>query len=211
MLDKPVKDYSDYHGDKDLDDASFNELKKVYKMGLDFPSAKPKKQYLLCPIGLVGSGKSTVVKPLSKKLQLPRISSDEVRELLYQRDFNMKRLAELTTAVIDDCLSLGYSVVIDSDNVNAVNICEAHKHKYGLDIFWIHVNPPEKYILDKLKNYKHTWLFKNPEAAIESYYSRKELHKDLSGFDFIYTFDPSLENLQTQLDEAAEIIQRAAE
>lgn len=210
MARKKLKDFSDYHQARDLDDSNYQRIKEFYKNKLKYPSKNPEKQYLLCLIGLVGSGKSTVIKPLCKKLHLLRVAADEIRQLLYEECFNMKRITELTTAVIDECLGAGYSVAIDSDSINAVDICEGHSKKHGIKIFWVHINPPEKFIINKLKKYKHTWLFKDADDAIESYNYRKKLHENLSRFKFIYTFDPSKDDLPKQIVDAAQKISQAA-
>lgn len=206
MLDRPVNDYSDCHSDMDLDDISYESIKGKYEKMLETPANKPSVQYLLCPVGLIGTGKSTVIGLLSKRLNLLRVSSDEIRELLYNSGYNMKRLTELVTAVIDNCLSRGYSVAIDSDCVNATNICASHEKKYHLKLVWVHVNPPEEFIINNLHNYKRTWLFKDSDAAVKSYRYRKKLHSNLDKFDFVYTFDPSAGNLEEQLSEATKKI-----
>ena len=206
MLDRPTKDYSDFHNGNDLGDHSCELIKDSYKASLVLPLIMPSRQFILCPVGLVGSGKSTIIKPLSERLDLLIISADQVRKLLYDNGFNLMRLNEIITSVIDDYLGLGFSIAIDSDSVNAVNLCEGRKNKYGIKLIWIHINPPEDYILNKLKNYKHTWLFKNADDAMESYYYRKKLHSDLTKFDFIYTFDPSKNNIDLQIDESVKKI-----
>ncbi|MDE1944098.1 MAG: hypothetical protein KGH97_01205 [Patescibacteria group bacterium] len=43
------------------------------------------RQVFLAPVGRVGAGKTTVVKPLAERLGLVRISSDEIRKLLKER------------------------------------------------------------------------------------------------------------------------------
>ena len=78
----------------------------------------------------------------------------------------------------------------------------------GIKIIWIHINPPEKFIINKLKNYKkHSLLFKDSEDAINNYLERKPLHKKLN-FPFIYNFDPSRPDLKSQLKEATSIIEK---
>jgi predicted kinase len=79
--------------------------------------------------------------------------------------------------------------------------------KLKIPIIWIHINPPEEFILNKLKNFQHTWLFKDAEDAIRNYEVRKQLHKNLHS-DFAYTFDPSRSDLTDQIEEAISIIKR---
>ena len=67
------------------------------------------------------------------------------------------------------------------------------------------INPPEEFILNKLRNHKPTWLFKNADEAIKNYEARKPLHQNLD-FDFAYTFDTSKPDLDEQIEEATKII-----
>src|SRR3989304_39914 len=41
------------------------EVKKKYERSLVIPNTKPSPQWILMPVGVVGSGKTTVVKPLA--------------------------------------------------------------------------------------------------------------------------------------------------
>jgi len=45
-------------------------IKKEYEDTLVFPVIKPDPQFVLCPIGLVGAGKTTVMMPLAERLSL---------------------------------------------------------------------------------------------------------------------------------------------
>ena len=49
---------------------------------------KANQELILCPVGLVGAGKTTVLKPISKILNLVRVSSDEIRGILKQEGYN---------------------------------------------------------------------------------------------------------------------------
>ncbi|MBU4480038.1 hypothetical protein KKG48_01160, partial [Patescibacteria group bacterium] len=59
---------------------NIEEVEIIFKSQIKIPKNKPKKQIFFCPVGLVGAGKTTVTKPISKKLGLLRISSDELRK-----------------------------------------------------------------------------------------------------------------------------------
>ena len=76
--------------------------------------------------------------------------------------------------------------------------------EYGLKLVWIHINPPEKFIVEKLSNLKPNWLG-TAEEMLQNYYQRKPLHEHLD-LPFVYTFDTSRADLPQQLDEAAKII-----
>src|SRR5262245_50203908 len=67
---------------RDLSDGDFSRLVEEVKDSLVLPKESPINQFFLCPIGLVGAGKTTVLTPLAKELSLVSISGDEIRKLL---------------------------------------------------------------------------------------------------------------------------------
>ncbi len=193
---------------------SNKEMKRIFSLcekSLNIPSKKLDKQILLCPVGFVGSGKTTVLKPLSKKLSLLRISTDEIRRLLKERGYNYIRAREIAFNLIGKYARKGYSISVDADCVSQSKrekikkLAKAIKAK----IIWIHINPPEKYIINKLQTlrYKSDGVFKDSENAIQTYFIRKPLHKKLD-FPFLYTFDTSRNNLKKQIDSAAVLIKK---
>lgn len=189
-------------------DSVIRDIASQYEKYLTIPDYKPRNQFILCPVGLVGAGKTTVVKPLSEKLSLIRISGDEIRKLLKERGYGYERVQDISTIVMKKYLERGHSTCNDNDCVTqkTQDILNAHKKNYGLRLVWIHINPPEKFILDKLRNLKPNWLG-SAERMVENYYQRKSLHENLN-FPFIYTFDTSRENLAQQIDETVVIIRQ---
>ncbi len=191
-----------------MDDVAFKQIKDAYISQLVIPNQKPDRQFFLCPIGLVGAGKSTVIKPLAERFQLVRISTDEIRKLLKERGYNAVKTADLAFSIISDFAHKGYSIAIDADCAGK-NVSESimrSVNAIGAKVAWIHIDPPEDFILQKLINFKHTWLFKNADDAIENYYRRKPLHENLD-YPFLYIFDTSRSDLFLQLEEAAGVIE----
>jgi len=180
-----------------------------YKKSLVVPQQPKRKLFMLCPVGLVGSGKTTVVKPLCEMLSLVRISGDEVRRLLKERGMGYEPLVPIAKALAEEFLAQGISVAIDSDSVSPRNrkVIADSQTKYSALPVWVHIAPPEKFILDKLRNFKHTWLFKDAEEAVANYEQRKPLHSNLD-INFIYTFDTSRDDVALQIQEAAERIEK---
>ena len=185
---------------------NIQEFTDKYENQIVAPNKKPRNQFILCPIGLVGAGKTTVVKPLSDKLGLVRISGDEIRELLKEKGHRYDKVQDIATIVAEKYLDEGYSVCSDNDCVTekTQTILNSLKEKYDLKLVWIHINPPEEFIINKLSNLKPDWLG-TAEQMIENYYQRKPLHEHLN-FPFVYTFDTSRDNLSNQIEEAAEIV-----
>ncbi len=191
----------------DLFDSKLNILKREYEKNLIVPLVKQSPQFFLCPIGLIGAGKTTVMKLLTKKFSLIKISTDDIRKILKKQEYNFKRAAEITFCLIEKYARQGYSIAIDADCVRPSKRKKIEKlaKEVGAKIIWIHINSPESYIINKLRKFKHTWLFKDSNDAIQNYFARKPLHKNLN-FPFIYTFDTSHRDLKKQINKASVLI-----
>ena len=193
----------------DLPDNLVLEIAELYEKVIIVPDVKPKRQILLCPVGLIGAGKTTVVKLLSDKLNLVRISNDEIRQILKEKGYNYNRVGEISFLVMEKFLRDGYSAAIDGNSASnkakkfVADAIEMHK----LVAIWILIDPPEQFIINKLKNFPHTWLFQNAEEAVKGYFEYKKHYKyDHDDLNFIYTFDPSKTNLDDQIEEAEKLI-----
>ncbi len=186
----------------DVTKEEFNKIKNSYLEKIKLPNQKPTKPILLCPVGFVGAGKTTIVKPLSQKLNLARVSTDELRKVLKEHKRNYDSVREIAWEIISELLQKGYSVAVDancSKPITREKISKAEK-EFDIKTIWIHIDPPEEFIFNKLRNYQHTWLFRDGEQAIEVYKLAKE-NADLSGINFDYRFDTSKENLQEQIEQ----------
>lgn len=186
------------------------EVKKEYEQTLIIPDRKPSPQWMLMPVGLVGAGKTTVVKPLARHFGLIRISTDEIREQLKRRGYSYEGAREMTHEIQKKYLELGYSVAIDANTGSPHGLEFNKKTKEAFpqvrQIF-IHINPPEEFIINKLENYRHTWLFKDAEHAVERFNFHKEKFS-LPDLPFVYTFDPSRDDLPKQLEEGIQAIEK---
>jgi predicted kinase len=207
-----MSDWTQAKHNKDLSDAGFKNIKNIFVHQVNIPKEKPAKQFLLCPVGLVGAGKSTVVIPLSEKLNLVRISHDEIRKILKEKGFNYDRSKEIAIEVISDFLKDGYSVAIDANcgSKETFNTIKKLEKENCLKVVWIHINPPEEFIVNKLKNFNHSWLFGGGDEAVAGYYKYKDKYGDGTdlGIPFLYTFDTSNSNIQEQIEEAYKSIRK---
>ncbi len=203
--------------EKDLSEQDYINIKNKYLSLVEIPKNKNSGQFILCPVGLVGAGKTTVLKPLSERLGLVRISHDEIRKILKMEGFNFEKSKEIAVEIIKDIIKDGYSVSIDANcgSKETLEIIKKFENQYSLEIIWIHVNPPENFIIDKLRNfaikYPHlAWpLFKDGEEAVKNYFKSKEKWGDGTnlGIDFLYTFDTSKPDINEQIDQATKLIQ----
>ena len=187
------------------------EVKKEYERTLVIPNTKPSPQWILMPVGVLGSGKTTVVKPLAEHFGLIRISTDEVREQLKHRGYSYEGARDITQELIKKYLKLGYSIAIDANTGSATGLEYNKKTEEAFPQvrqLFIRINPPDEFIINKLKKYRHTWLFKDGVHAVETFLANKKDFK-LPELPFVYTFDTSKENLPAQLKEGIAAISRA--
>ena len=183
---------------KELSDAQMEKIMDLYINSIEIPEIKNESLVLLCPVGLVGAGKTTIITPICRKLNLVRISTDEIRKILQERGFNFVRTIELALKIIDHFLEKGKSVCIDADCISprAQNYVKKTQREYNTLPVWIHINPPEEFIINKLRNYDHDWLFRDADHAISEYQRRKPLHEEhLQDIKFYFEFDSSKSNL----------------
>ncbi len=186
-----------------------NEAMRAFEETLVIPEQLHRKQFVLCPVGLVGAGKTTVTKPLAERLSLVCISGDEIRKTLKEHGLSYDGLIRIGSELMKKYLALGYSTALDSDAMSPRSkaVIDNAEQEFGVTPVWVHVNPPEEFILNKLRTYKHTWLFKDGEEAVANYMRRKNLHENLTGIPFVYTFDTSRDDLENQINEATKLIQ----
>lgn len=185
------------------------KITSEYEQTLVIPGKKPIPQFFLCPVGLVGAGKSTVMKPLCERLSVLRISNDEIREIIADHEYFDKYPLEVSAKLGEKYARQGYSIGLDANASTAWNSESFNQllKELGAKAIWIYINPPEDYILDKLSHYPHGTIFRNKEEAISSYTKSKETVK-ADGIPFVYEFDPSRSDLDKQLDEAVQKIQQ---
>lgn len=179
------------------------EIEKEYENTLVIPIQKPPVQWILMPVGLIGTGKTTVVKPLAEKLNLVRISTDDIRQRLKARGYSYEGCHIIAQKLAIKYLKAGYSIAVDGNSGSKTGLADSQKAKelfpHVRQIF-IHINPPEEFVINKLKNYPHTWLFRDADHAVENFLTNQKEFV-LPSTHFVYTFDPSKENLSEQIEQ----------
>lgn len=191
-----------------LTEAEFASLQQQYEAQLSKPKKKPRQPYLVCPVGIVGAGKTTVMRPLAEKMALVRVSSDDIRKLLKDNGHSYEPVHDITYAIVTKLLTEGFAVALDADCLSRVENIEKLATEYTIPVMWLHVKPPEDYILHKLRNLEPNWLG-TPLEMVANYYQQKPLHQQEFKLDFAYTFDPSQEDIAQQISNAARVIQQA--
>ena len=184
------------------------DLAEEYITQVELPLTKPLQQYVLCPVGITASGKTTVIKPLSQMLSLVRISGDEIRFFLSEKGYGWGSATKISYIVAKHFAKQGYSIAIDSDCADTEKAAEitSFAKEIHARVVWIHINPPEEYIINKIRNYSGPKLFGSNEAVLKNFESRKHLHETLD-YPFVYTFDTSKDTVNKQIEEAIGIIQ----
>ncbi|MDP1707294.1 MAG: AAA family ATPase [bacterium] len=195
----------------ELDAGDLLSIRQEYQKQLALPPANkvPAKQFFLCTVGLVGAGKSTVMRPLSEMLSLVRISSDDIRKILKERGIGYEQLMGIVQPLAEELAMRGFSIAFDADcgNPKTKEMIQKLAEKVGAEVFWLYINPPESFILNKLRTYDHTWLFKNKEEAVENYYRQKQKRaEENTHFDFTATLDTSKPDLANQISGTASMI-----
>lgn len=191
----------------------FQEFVDRYISSVQVPDRKTKNPFILATAGLIGSGKSTVIKPLAKKLGLVVISTDSVREILRSAGFNFAKAREIAVQADNHFHSLGYGIAVDANSGSklGIEITKNVRREQQVPVVWIHVDTPEAVVLERLRARKKDWLFRDGDHAVSEYYRNKELNKDMlkEKLPFLYTFDTSRTDIDAQIEEAAQIIEKA--
>jgi predicted kinase len=192
---------------------TLTEIEAEFRANIKIPETKPSRQFFLCPVGLVGSGKTTVLKPIVEKFNLVRISSDEVRKSLLENGYDYGPVKEIVFKVINELARLGYSLALDMDCGNPLTKEHTEKllSELNAKIFYVHINPPQEYVFEKFRNFplELSWLAPGrPDDMINNYLVQKEKRKEENThFDFIYTFDTSRADIADQIGECCKKIQ----
>lgn len=187
------------------------EVAREYEQTLVIPDKKPSPQWMLLPVGLIGSGKTTTMKPLAEHFGLVRICTDDLRERLKLRGYGFAGTREVAHELTKKYLGLGYSLAIDANAGGKTGLEYNRKVK---EVFpqvrqvFIHINTPEEVIITQLKNRKHSLIFRDAAHAIE----RHHFHKNnftLPDIPFVYTFNPAQGDFPKQLEQCIEAIETA--
>jgi predicted kinase len=191
---------------------NLEDIRDDFIKNLEIPLEIPQKQFFFCPVGLVGVGKSTVTKPISKRFNLLRLSSDEIRKLLLENGYDYGPVKDIGFDVVRKFVKKGYSISFDMDcgNPTVKTTVEDLAREYGIKVIWVHINPPEEYVFEKFRNFpiELSWLAPGqPQVMIDNYLAQKERRmQEHTSFDFIYTFDTSKKNISEQIEECSRLI-----
>lgn len=177
------------------------EIQDQYRKSLSIPSVKPPVQCLVCPVGLIGSGKTTVITPIAKQLNLVRVSNDEYRVLLKQNGHGYETIKSFMNTVRIDLIKEGYSLAIDANagGQTSFNFITKTEKDFGAKVFWLRINTPDAYAEAGLRK-RSSPLVADNEDWIKNRENQKQRMQTLKHeFDFFCEFDISRDNLKEQI------------
>jgi shikimate kinase len=189
--------------------SEIEEIRQAYLKTIDIPKEKRTPQIVVCPVGLVGSGKTTVMKALSKRLGLVRISTDDIRMMLKERGFNYKKTGEIALGIIEPLLGQSHRLGLDMDCAGSARpFIEKLEKESQIRVVWLHIDTPEPEILKNLSERESRKLFKNSWDAVANYQRRKPLHANLN-MPFAYVFKSTRDRLDEQIKTVANLIEQS--
>lgn len=183
---------------------SLPEVENLFKSSIEIPENVPKKQFFFCPVGLVGAGKTTITKPISERLGLVRLSTDELRKLLKENGYDYSPIKQIGLTLAQEFAQKGFSVAFDMDcgNPEVKEFVEKLAEKLQIKVIYVHIDTPKEYIFEKFRRHPPSWLASNPEDMINNYYAQKEKRdKENTSFNYLFTFDTSRPDLEKQIDD----------
>jgi predicted kinase len=191
---------------------SLDDIEKEFRNTLVIPDRKTHPQFFFCPVGLVGTGKTTVTKPISEKFDLIRLSTDELRKLLKENGYDYSSVKTIGLKILQEYIDAGYSISFDMDcgNPQTKSFIESSAEKSGARVFWVYINTPQEFIFEKFRKHPPSWLADNPQTMIDNYLAQKEIReKENTQFIFFYEFDTSRADIGNQIEGCSNKIEVA--
>ena len=204
-----------------MEQEQLNQLVQVFLSKLHLPESKADRPFIMATIGLIGSGRTTVAKLMTEKLQgAVLVRSDSARFLLKKKEMPWgDNVRQILKGVVTDLLKRGYGVVFDgnaADEEDRKNISEIASQT-GAKVFYVRINiDPEVARERKRAKYDDpSWIssfedfrVNTTEKILKNLDERIELHQKLKSSEIPNLLgevnnDGSSEELKKQVDELA--------
>ncbi len=185
------------------------EIESEYNASLVIPDEKAKIQFFFCPVGLSGTGKSTVARKIAERFNLVRISSDELRKILKENHYDYSPLKEILFRTVNALARQGHGIAFDMNcgNPQTKEAAESLAAELGIRAAFVHVTAPEEIVFERFRHEKPFWLADDPEIRINNHLAQKETRDKLNiPFDFLHIFDTSKPDMERQIDKCCEKI-----
>lgn len=208
-----------------MEQEQVDQIVRDFLSRLKLPTEKAAKPFVVATIGLIGSGRTTVAKMFTEKLEgAVLVKSDSARYLLKESGLPWgDNVCQILKAVAIDLLGKGYGVVFDgnaADEKDRENISEIVSQT-GADVHYVRINiDPELAKERKRARYDDpNWVssfedfrVNTTEKILKNLDERIESHKNLKSADIPnllgeVTNNGSLEELEDQVKELVSKIQ----
>ena len=177
-------------------------VQAVYKDSLVIPKEKPQRQCIIAPVGLIGAGKTTVVKPVAEALGVVRVSTDEYRILLKENGHGYETVKSFIRNTCKELLEAGHSIALDANcgGQTAFTFIQKAKELFGVKVYWLNIDTPETYAIEGLLK-RASPMVEDNEEWLRNRANQKERMEHLGyEFDFFWRFDISQPDLSTEIE-----------
>ncbi len=154
-----------------------------YLSEIKIPKRRTKNLYIIAPVGLIGSGKSTVGTYIARKIGAQVVSSNYIRGRFFKpkkKEYHIYTQPVLEK-IVESLLEKGVSVVLDRDNVDG-KVEKKYKkilEKYRAKVVYIRVVCDIDVMIERMMKRKYNKkedIITSPAVAIREMWRRTPLH-----------------------------------
>jgi predicted kinase len=194
-----------------LSDAGVQGMTARYLASVERLPLNASRPFCLCPVGNIGSGKSTVTRKIAVHFGLARVSGDEIRNLLRNEGYSLERMLDIAYETIRALFGEGRGVAIDSDcaSLKVREVLTGLGEEFGYPLVFVHVTAPEDVLLERNQLRDIERRDTRGEGWVSGFNRRKPLHEPqyIAGIGFVYRFDTSRTDISNQITEAISVIE----
>ncbi len=183
---------------------SVNKLFKEFSKSIPNIKNKSNQLFTIRFIGLNATGKSTVAKILSEKLNLYIASNDIIRRFLNSQGIfgdypNQDLVRKMAGRLSPYLYNHKISHIYDADHISFYKYAKGIATKHGSKFYLVHITCPESVVIKRLKKRKFTSADLS-RADYNEYLKRKELHRKLGVPKGIFMTIDTSQDLSPQID-----------
>jgi len=193
---------------QEVTDENFAHIVAAYAQEIPVPKETFKKSVVICPVGLIGVGKTTTIKWLMKQLPLVYIRTDDIRKYLFAHGYQIVRTKEISFHLLEYFVEQGHSVAIDADCIERDKRIEIERiaQRKETTVLYIHIVAPEETIIDRLLGRVSGAREYVGEEALLNYRQRKSLHEDIDTVPVFYTVNTNTKNEREKTKQLRQLV-----